>query len=360
MIPTNDPAQTQSKVSMNDSRFALFLFSLLMANSPILFGQTTGGKHVFEFLNLSPSARITGLGGYLITVQDDDVNLAAVNPAALNPEMDGQLSFSHNFMPAGISGGYAGFGYCAAPWETSFHGGIQYLSYGKFDATNEAGQIEGEFKAADYAITLGAARQLYERVTVGANLKFITSQLESYNSTGIAGDLAAMFRDTASQINVSLVLRNIGAQLSTYASGNRESLPFEMQLGLSKRLRHLPFRFSVVYRYLDRWNVLYDDPASAETTLFGEEISKNDFVDNLARHFIFSGEFLLGNKDNFRIQLAYNHLQHQELSVRELRSLTGFSMGFGMKIKRFRIEYGRSFLHLGAGLNHVGTSVEIR
>lgn len=328
-----------------------------------LSAQINGGNNVFEFLSLSPSARITGLGGHLITVQDDDVNLAATNPAALNPAMHQQIAFNHNFMVADVSGGYAAFGYHAKPWGTTFHGGIQYLSYGKFDATDEAGMVNGEFKAADYAFTLGAGRQLYERVSVGANFRFITSQLESYTSTGIAGDLAAMFHDTARLLNITLVLRNFGTQLGTYTNGNREPLPVELQAGISKQLRYLPFRFSIIYRYLDRWNILYDDPDTEEAVFFfGDEqgTSDNNFLDNLARHFVFSGEFLLGKKDNFRLRLGYNHLQRKELTVRNLRSLSGFSMGIGLKVNRFRVEYGRSFVHLGASLNHFSISTNLK
>ena len=63
----------------------LFIGISLTAQAPI------GGEHVYEFLNLSQSARVTGLGGHLITVKDDDVALAFGNPAVLNPSMDQQL-----------------------------------------------------------------------------------------------------------------------------------------------------------------------------------------------------------------------------------------------------------------------------
>lgn len=330
---------------------------------PKMEAQITGGDNVFEFLNFSPSARITGLGGNLITVNDDDVNLAFANPASLNPSMHNQVAFSHNFYLAGLHTGYVAYGHFFKKWDMTLHGGIQYLSYGSFDATDEFGNVTGEFKASEYAFTLGAGRQLYERVTVGANLKFITSSLESYNSLGLAGDLAAMFHDTASLINVSLVLKNIGVQLTKYTDGNNEPLPFEMQLGVSKRLRHLPFRLSIIYRYLDKWNISYDDPNSVEDAfVFGDDqpsSSDNSFVDNLARHFIFNGEFLFGKKDNFRVRLGYNHLQRKELSVKNLRSLSGFSVGAGLKINRFRVEYGRSFVHLGTGLNHISISTKL-
>lgn len=323
-----------------------------------------GGRNVFDFLELSPSARLTALGGHLITVKDDDVNLALFNPAALNPGMHQQLSFNHNFLASDIGGGYLAYGHHLDKWGgLTLHGGIQYLNYGEFKATDETGLVTGSFDAADYAFTVGVGRQLYERVTVGANLRYITSRLESYNATGLAGDLAAMFHDTARQVNISLTIKNIGGQLTTYREGSGEPLPFEMQAGISKRLKHLPFRLSVIYRYLDRWNIRYNDPnAEEETSFFGETetTTENPFVDNLARHLVFSGEFLFGKKENFRLRAGYNHLQRKEMTVKNLRSLAGFSMGFGIKVNRFRVEYGRAFQHLGVPLNHFSFSTNFR
>lgn len=330
-----------------------------MGLASTLQGQITGGHNSFEFLRLPASARLTALGGYQIAVQDDDVNLALSNPAALNPLMNHQVSFSHNFMVSDISSGYVSFGQDLKKLGVTMHGGIQYMNYGDFVATDEIGTETGSFKANEYAFTLGAGRQLYERISVGANLRFITSELESYTANGIAGDLAAMFHDTARQFNISLVIRNLGSQMKTYTGADHEPLPYEAQLGLSKRLKHLPFRFSVVYRYLNRWNVLYDDPNDEEDTFFfGEDNTnnKNPRLDNFFRHFVFNGEFLLGRRDNFRIRLGYNHLLRKETEVRNLRSLSGFAMGVGIKVKWFRVDFGRSIQHLGAGNTHLTIS----
>ncbi len=330
-----------------------------MAQAPI------GGEHVYEFLNLSQSARVTGLGGHLITVKDDDVALAYSNPAVLNPSMDMQMSFNHNIHLAGINNGYASFGKHVTSLDATFHGGIQYITYGDFDQTDEFGNILGSFKASEYAFTVGAGKQLYEKLSVGANLKFISSQFEIYNSFGISADLGAFYTDTSGLFSATVVIRNIGGQLSSY-NGTRESIPFDVQVGISKKLRHLPFRFSIIYHNLQSWNILYDDPDTEETTLFlndGQDNTDNPFstfTDNLFRHFIFSGEFLLGKKENFRMRFAYNHFQRKELSVNNYRSLSGFSMGLGLKVNRFRIEYGRGFYHLAGGLNHFSISTNIR
>lgn len=338
--------------------FCLFLFE--NTNAQI------GGDHIFEFVNLSPSARITALGGQLLAVKDDDLALAYENPGVLNTEMNRQLSFNYNFYAEGISNGYFAYGHEISKWGIMAHGGVQFINYGEFIRTDEFEQQQGTFKASEYAITLGASRQLYENLSVGANLKLITSQLESYNSTGLLLDLGAYYQDTSSNFSAAVVVKNTGLQLSTYRDDNRESVPFEINLGIAYRLEHLPFRLSVNYRNLDQWNILYDDPNVVdEGPLLGDDepqersqFSKN--VDNFFRHITFGGEFLFGKKENFRLRLGYNHLRRAELQVDNFRSLTGFSFGVGMKISKFRIEYGRGVYHLGGGVNHLSVSTNLR
>lgn len=343
---------------------SILLVLLILAATASLSAQVVGGEHIFPFLRFAPSARVTALGGNLITVRDDDVNLAWANPSLLNPAMHSALSFSHNFHVAGIQNGYAVYGHYLKKWDLTLHGGVQYVNYGVFDATNEFGEITGDFKASEYAIAIGAGKELYERLSVGANLKLVTSQLESYNSTGLVADLAATYHDTTRRLVATLVMRNAGMQLSTYREDNRESLPFDMQVGLSHRLEHLPFRFSVIYHHLHRWNVRYDDPNSEEDIFAfpGQETEESRFsalADNFFRHFIFSGEFLFGKKEPLRLRFGYNHMLRQELSVDNFRSLTGFTFGVGIKINRFRIDYGRGSMHIAGGLNHLTLSTNL-
>ena len=343
----------------------LLLLGLLIVVGFLPLSAQLGGIHTYEFLNLSSSARVTALGGTLITVRDDDASLAVGNPAALNPDMHQQLSFNHNFHVAGISNGFASYAHYLEKPQLSTHFGVQYVSYGEFDQTNLLGQVEGTFKAAEYAITMGASRVVYERLSLGANLKMVSSQLESYNSLGLVSDLSALYFDTARQIVATVAFRNVGTQISTYREGNREQLPFEIQVGVSKRLRYLPFRLSVIYRHFNRWNILYDDPnAESSTLFFGEtETDRSNtsiWFDNFFRHFVFSGEFLIGKKDNFRVRAAYNHFMRKELSVDNFGSLAGFSFGLGIKVNRFRIEYGIATYHLGGSLNHLSLSTNLQ
>lgn len=321
-----------------------------------LDAQVIGGQHSFEFLNSPASSRITALGGTLIAVRDRDVSLAFLNPAALNKDMSGQFHFSHNFHFAGISQGAFNTAKTFNKLGITAHAGIQYSSYGDFVAADNIGNIQGSFSGSEFAFVIGAGRQINERIHVGANLKLIGGNLESYSASGIATDLAVTYAKPESKFYTTLLFRSVGIQLGNYTD-NSQSLPLDIQLGISKQLAHLPLRFSITGIQLQQWNVRYDDPSQVEeTNLFGEttETSKlSQDVDNLFRHLVFSGEFLLGKKENLKLRLGYSHLRRKELSVSEFRSLAGFSLGFGLKISKFSIDYGVGYHHLAGGTNHI-------
>lgn len=342
----------------------LGLVVLLFSLSQVVIAQIVGGQNVYTFLNLSNSARITGLGGNLITVYDDDAALGYHNPAVLNAAMHQQMSFSTSPYFSDISHGYASYAHHIDNIKSTIYAGIQYTAYGDFDGLDPMGQSTGTFSANDYALSFGIGHRYNERLSFGANAKLISSQLESYNSYGIASDWAAFYQDTSKNITFTLVFKNVGTQFTTYFPDNPESLPFDVQIGFSKRLKYLPFRFSIIAHNLQRWDIRYDDPDLDEPTLlFGDDQQQGEqsfFFDTFFRHIIINGEFLLGKRENLRLRIGYNHLRRGELSVPNTVSFSGFTFGVGLKIKQFRIDYGRGVYHLGGGANHFTISTSFQ
>lgn len=341
-----------------------FLLLLPLLPSFSIRAQVTGGQHVFSFLSLPQSARITGLGGAQIAVRDDDPVFAINNPGALNPSMSGHLAFNHNFFLGGISHGYAAYAQQLPKWGFTMHGGIQYMSYGEMKRADEFGNVQGTFKAGETAFTLGAARPLSDKLSLGLNARMAFSRLDTYKSSALLADAGLMYADSASRFNAGLVIKNAGVQLSSYAD-IKETLPFDIQLGVSKKLKHLPFRFSVIAHHLHQWDIRYNDPnlQDDEVLLFGDEQPTESKatagIDNFFRHLIFNGEFLLGKHEGFRIRLGYNHLLKRELSVSNYRSLAGFSGGLGIKISRIRIDFGYGAYHLAGGVAHLGIGTNL-
>jgi len=321
-----------------------------------------GGSKVFQFLTLPSSAKSSGMGGSTISLLDKDIAAAYANPSLLDSLMDGQVTFQHQFLFESIQSGYVGFGKWIRSKDLMVHGGVKYLLYGEVDRTDEFGNILGTTDGNEIAVTIGVGHRLYDNLRIGANLKWITSKLDVYRSGGIALDLGATYIDSAGLFAVALVLTNAGLQVTSFAD-TREDLPVDLRLGISKRLRYLPFRFSLVYHHLNRWNLLYDDPANEEGGFFpGFELvdgSPSQF-DNFARHFIVGGELLLGKAEVVRVRVGYNHQQKQELSLTNFRNLTGFSIGLGLHLKKLRFDYGLNKVHFGATTHHLGISTNLK
>ncbi len=338
-----------------------FLIFCLYALNGYIFAQI-GGQKSYEFLNLPSSARLTALGGFLPSVHDEDVTLALGNPATLNERMHNNISFSHNFHFAGVQNGYFGYGRSIKKWGIESHFGVQYIDYGDFVRADVLGQQQGTFDARETAFLVGASKKLAERFTIGANLKSIFSRAEQYSSTGIAMDVGINYARDSSRTIISLLIRNVGGELSTF-SDTRFGTPLDVQIGISRRLKHLPFRFSVIAHQLHIADVRYDDPNNRNNVdFFGEEVKVNKFsqtMDNVFRHLIFNGEMMLGKNENLRLRAGYNHLRRRELSLTTFRSLAGFSFGVGVKVNAFKIDYGAGYHHLVGAVNHLTVSTDL-
>ncbi|MEM7656563.1 MAG: PorV/PorQ family protein, partial [Bacteroidota bacterium] len=190
-----------------------------------------GGRHVFDFMNLTPSARILSLGGTNVSTWDDDLNFGSQNPALINPEMHHRASLSFSNYLAGIRYGYVGY---ARNVEKvgMFHSGIQYVNSGQMQGADEFGNLTQTFSANELLWMVGYSRA-YRGFRYGANAKFISSTLApGFTSTGIAMDLGGAYQGKKELFSAGLVIKNLGTQLSTYTTtGGREPLPFEIIAG---------------------------------------------------------------------------------------------------------------------------------
>jgi hypothetical protein len=346
-------------------RKSSWILGLLLCWSVAGFGQR-GGERVFEFVQLPTSARASALGGSQISAITNDYGLVGGNPAMLNASMDKTFIFQHDFYFDGINNGYAGYARFFPGLKSTLHAGIHYASYGKFTAADDKGNIEGTFNAHDISLQAGISKKLNDRITAGVLLQYIQSSLESYTSTGLLLDAGLTYKSEDGLNDYALVLRSMGFQFSTYYEGDAPGrMPFDFQFGFSKRLKHVPFRLSILVHDLNRWDLRYDSPLDESTTLgFGDQTPKpkskfGEGVDNAFRHFVLGGEFLIGKKENFMLRLGYNHQRRKELSVVNLRSLAGFSGGVGIDFKSFILDYGFAVYHQAGASKHLGIRVNL-
>ncbi len=333
---------------------------VLITFFPFYVAAQIGGSHTYKFLDLPNAAKAAAMGGHPIALYDNDLNLPYHNPSLLQPEMSNNLVLNYVGYFADIKYGYASYARSFNNAGT-FALGLHYIDYGQFPESDIYGNINGNFYANEYAFNIIWAKQLDSMFSVGATLKPIFSHLETYDSYGLALDAGITYNNPDKLFTAALVMKNLGRQISYYHD-HAEPLPFEIQLGVSKKLAHAPFRFSLLARHLQKWDLSYENTNQQVNTDFftGETIEKSkleDFGDKLARHLVVGVEVLLG--DNFHLDFSYNYQRRQELKINTRAYTVGLSWGFGLKISKFHISYGRATYHLAGASNHFSLCTNI-
>lgn len=344
-------------------RFVYICMAVLLGVSVLrVDAQVTNGT--FRALTDANSARVVALGGLPLPVHDGDLQTAVFNPSAISPEMNNQMTLSYvgdfnmgtNFATAQFSHTFEHLGSLAAS--------VQYYNYGNMQYASESGYTDGStFNVSDYAITLGWGRELTDKWSIGANLKYAGLQYESGRAGALGVDVAATYW-SYSNWAFTLAARNIGRQLyckEMYLKNNW--LPFSLDFMASKKLDHLPLTIIMGYKDIQHWNKLYYDPLDLAgyydpiTGDYKEPSKVSRFFTNLGCHLVVGGELALGK--NLVLRASYNYETYHNMGVPEKRSLVGFSAGFGVKIKAFQLDYARSRNNIVGSPNFLTLRVDL-
>ncbi len=316
-----------------------------------------GGTHSFQFLSISNNAKVTALGGQNLTASDNDLGMVYHNPSLLNDSMDKSLVLNYVNYVADINFGYVSYAIHTEKY-SNIGVGLHYLNYGKFIMADETGQLLGNFTAADYDLNFYWSKPLDSLWTVGATFKTLYSQYYSYYSSAFAFDAAATYYNPKRKFTFAAAIKNLGFQVKRFDSEYREPLPFEVQMGVSKKLKYAPFRLSFTFDNLNHYDLTYEDLLAQDNTniLFDDSSSvkkESKFstnADKIMRHLIVGVEFI--PMKNFYLALGYNYRRRQELKISTRPALIGFSFGAGIKISYFYFAYGRALYNL-AGTSNV-------
>jgi hypothetical protein len=331
-------------------------YILLIINLLSVYAFSQAGTGLYRFLDFSPSARTTALGGMNVSLLDNDITMVFANPALLTEKTHNMLSLNYANFPAFMYG-TASYGYNIDS-RNYFGTGVQYDDYGTFQGKNEFNQNQGTFQVKDIALYLSYARKLSETMTIGATFKPIFLAAEQRTSFGLGFDVGMSYLNSDKDFSAGLVFKNIGVQLKGFYSDETgqftESLPFNIEAGLSWKLHHAPLRFSFTLHDLQRWNLSY----RIDNQRYLEEIKKINFVDMAFRHTIVGVEFVPSN--NFYVALGYNHRRAAELRAANFKSLSGFSIGAGVKISKFHAAFGLAQYQAGLNIYHFSLATSLQ
>jgi len=321
-----------------------------------------GGNFAYSFMDYKYSARLAGLGGTLISVHDKDPSLIMHNPSTISSRFNSSLAINATHYLANT-------GHFSAMYSQTFRKigsfamELRYAGYGTFIRTDEAGYEHGTFSCNDAGLTLGWGRTLDSAFSIGANLKLMYSSYEIYSSFGMAVDVAGTYYNKKNNISVSLLFRNIGGELKSFASETNKWAPFDIQLAFSQRLKFIPVRYHISLHSLYKWKMGYvgpNDPMLEVDAMTGKPKYPSKFnqgINDFFRHFNFGLEILIGK--NFSLFASYNHNQNREMRIPQAKSMAGFAYGFQLDIKSIQFGFSRSHHAMGAVPNYFNFSVNI-
>jgi hypothetical protein len=316
-----------------------------------------GGENTYRFLSLTNSARVASMGGNHVSISDTtDLNLPYHNPALLHPAMARKVLVNYVNYLADINYGYASYALTLRKYGT-MAAGMHYINYGSFAEASEEGLLTGNyFTAAEYALNI-IWSDSYQQWRYGANIKPVLSVFESYQSFGLAFDAGIAWFSKNGLTSFGLAARNFGSQITTYYDSDaKETLPFDIQAGISYRLAYAPLVISLNAHQLNNWTLAIpeSDKPSGQDLFYepSESLGKQ-----VMRHLIWGVEIL--PSPAFTIRAGYNYHLRQELKVEERLSTVGFSLGFGVKVKRFRLDYASTRYHLAGSSNHFSLAFDI-
>ena len=336
--------------------------SLFVLISVLGFGQS-GGLNTLDLLQLVQPARISAIGGANLSVFDGDANMTGFNPGLLNGQMHDKVALNFVDYFAGINYGNVSYTYgIDTVVDRVAQVNLMNANYGTIQYADATGQLTGgSFTANDAVLNLSYAQQLSKQIRGGVTMKFIYSAIESYQAFGVACDLGASYYNEEKELSMGFSVLNIGPNISYSDNGARESLPTQVLFGISKKLKYAPFRLSVTFENLQKWDLTVQNPNLTPQTdpLTGEliPVKQPGFLDKAMRHVVIGGEILLTK--NFHIRTGFNYRRMRELSLAARPGLVGMSLGLGFRINRFHLSYARSSYHRAGGTNSISILTRI-
>lgn len=330
---------------MNKILSSLIAIFFLLGN----YSYAQNGEKVYRFLNLPTSTHVNALGGNNVSLVDNDISLIFHNPALLGSEMDMNLNLNYMSYIADISVGSASFGKSINEISTMGFG-VNYLDYGDFRRFSDEEIESGDFTAKDIVVNGMYSRDLTNRLRGGVTAKFIYSSYESYTSTAIGFDVGLSYYLEDNNFSAGLVIKNLGAQLSSY-NDKKVGLPWDVQLGMTKKLGHSPLRLSLTGMYLTQWKFEKINEAN------GIEDEDDSFGKTLLKHMVI-GVDILPTK-NMWIGVGFNPKAHYDLKLQDGNKWGGWNAGAGLRVKRFNVGFSFAQYHPSATSYHFSFAMDL-
>ncbi len=306
------------------------LLLALVAGAAPLAAQP-GPAGVFSFLRLEPTARGGALAGAFGAVAGDDPAAAYYNPAALTAATHHVLSLSYLNHLGGLNAGFAAWGQTVRGVDAAV--GVRYLGYGEMAETDEFAQQTGTFGAGNVAFTVSGSRAVAPALRLGASVHAVLATVAEARASALAADVGVIYARPEAGLMLGASLHNAGVVLQSLGS-TRDELPLDVRVGVSKRLQYLPLLVS-----LTGYNLHDPGAGSRDENTLGQVLG----------HVAAGGE--LQFSPAFQVRAGFNPRRNRDLRTNSRLDTAGLSLGFGVAVRRYRVDYAYASWSGNGGLH---------
>jgi len=249
--------------------------------------------------NGGAGARALGMGSAFVGVADD-ASALYWNPAGLS-SLDGlNLALHHNEWLAGIVQETAEV---AAPAGIlgSLALSVDYVNYGTFTGYDASGATTADYSANRYGFDLGWGKELLPGFSAGAAVKGSSQDISGSNYGSLAADLGLLWKPLPG-LGLGLAWTNLGDQVAGYAQAS------DVNLGASYGFDLRPDN-RLLLAVSGTW-----EPNGVDRMQYGLEDVVHQFL---------------------ALRAGYS----QGAAETEIQGLTGMSLGLGLMIRGFELDY---------------------
>ncbi|RMF33004.1 MAG: hypothetical protein D6747_07840 [Chlorobiota bacterium] len=287
----------------------------------------------FDFLRSAEnSARAAGLGGAFVAYAGD-ASAQLFNPATIPTTVDNSLSVTFTKHVLDINSGVAaytrrlGSGWMGAS--------AAVTSFGTFTRTDGLGNTIGTFGAAGVSLALSYANQFDTNAYYGITIGYVQTTIDRAAASALMASVGLLYQLPKIRTAIGASVRYIGFQLARM-NGQDASLPTDVRIGVSHRLRGLPLLVNFNLARL-----------AEERMSFAERI----------RNFTLGGELTIGTA--LQIRVGYDNGIRSSQSSATASFLTGMGIGAGLLFPGFTLDYTLTTLSAPAAVHRISCGVAL-
>lgn len=188
-------------------------FIALLMMSPVAWSQSKVGTTAAPFLTIGVGSRPMGMGGAFVSICDD-ANALHWNPAGLARLNQPEVILVHTAWLADMSFNFVGAAFPLGPMGT-IGASATLLSVGEMEVTTETDQ-EGTgvfFDSYDLAVAFSYAYRIYDKFSIGTNLKYVYQQIWHENASALAFDLGILLITPLDDMRLGVNIANFGTEM---------------------------------------------------------------------------------------------------------------------------------------------------